>query len=233
LLAFVNLVTGTELDESVALLKRALAISPGRNDIVYMLAEVHLRKEDYQTARQLLQQITGDNVEPQVRQRAQSLLAQLGSMEEQAAKFRAFKEEQAKELRDRSTQPESVNVIGQSEAAGNFDPSSYLRDALRKPLEGESQVQGLLVSIDCDAKGIVFVVKVADRLLRLKTTGFEHLDITSFSSDAGNEVTCGARKRENMVVMTYEPKIDVRSKTEGIAKSLEFVPKEFQLKPNP
>jgi tetratricopeptide (TPR) repeat protein len=233
LLAFVNLVSGTQLDETIALLKRALAISPGRNDLVFMLAQIYLQKEDYQIARQLLEKISGDNVEPELRQRAQSLLGQVRSMEEQAAKFRAFKEEQAKDPRNRSPQPESPNAVGQPGATESVDPSSYLRDALRKPLDGESQVQGLLVSIDCDAKGITFVVKVGDRMLRLKTVNFEHVDITSFSSDAGNQITCGARKPENNVIVSYEPKSDARAKTDGVAKSLEFVPMDFQLTPRP
>lgn len=233
LLAFVNLVTGTQLDETIALLKRALEISPGRNDLVYMLAQVYLHKEEYQIARQLIEKISGDNVDAQLRQRAQALLTQVTSMEEQQAKFRAFKEEQAKDPRNRSPQPDSVNVNGQSEVSENVDPASYLRDALRKPLEGETQVQGLLVRIDCDAKGITFVVKVGDRLLKLKTTSFEHVDITSFSSDAGSEITCGARKAENNVIVSYEPKSDARTKTDGVAKSLEFVPRDFQLMPRP
>jgi hypothetical protein len=89
------------------------------------------------------------------------------------------------------------------------------------------------VSIDCDAKGITFVVKVGDRMLRLKTVNFEHVDITSFSSDAGNQITCGARKPENNVIVSYEPKSDARAKTDGVAKSLEFVPMDFQLTPRP
>jgi tetratricopeptide (TPR) repeat protein len=225
LLAFVNLVNGTDLDETVVLLKRALATSPGRNDLVYMLAQVYLRKEDYPTARQLLEKISGDNIEKELRQRAQSLLGQVGSMEERAAKFRAFKEEQAKDPRN--------SMIGQSEATEHADPSSYLRDALRRPLEGETQLQGLLVRIDCDTKGITLVVKVADRLLRLKTASFERVDITTFSSDSGSEITCGPRKPENNVVVSYDATSDARAKTDGVAKSLEFVPKDFQLTPHP
>jgi tetratricopeptide (TPR) repeat protein len=222
LLAFVNLVSGTQLDETIALLKHALAISPGRNDLVFMLAQIYLQKEDYQIARQLLEKISGDNVEAQLRQRAQALLAQVGTMEEQA-----------KDQANRASQPDSLHVVGQSGATESVDPSSYLRDALRIPLEGESQVQGLLASIECDAKGITFVVKVGERMLRLKTVNFEHVDITSFSSDAGNQITCGARKPENNVIVSYEPKSDARAKTDGVAKSLEFVPRDFQLTPRP
>ena len=68
LLAFINLVSGSQLDESVELLKRALAVSPGRNDLVLMLAQVYMRKEDYKTARQLLEKLSGNTADAEMRQ---------------------------------------------------------------------------------------------------------------------------------------------------------------------
>ena len=121
----------------------------------------------------------------------------------------------------------STNVIEK------IDPSSYLREALRKPNAGETQAQGMLARIDCDAKGIIFTVKINERLLKLKTRSFEDLDLTSFSPDAGGEITCGPRKPENNVVVNYVAAGEARAKVDGIAKSIEFVPKDFQLKVQP
>lgn len=233
LLAFVNLVSGTQLDESVQLLKRALTIAPGRNDFSLMLAQVLMRKEDFKGARQLLNQLKGNNADEQVRQRAERLLTQIASTEEQTAKFRAFREEQRKNPSNRSSQPDTVIVVEQSDVTANLDPSSYLREALRQPLEGENQVQGMLMRIDCDPKSIVFTVRAGNRQLRLKTTSFENMQITSFVSSAGGEITCGVRKPENDVVVNYVPGRDVRSKIDGVMKSLEFVPDDFKLKAAP
>jgi hypothetical protein len=55
--------------------------------------------------------------------------------------------------------------------------------------------------------------------------------MTSFSPDAGREITCGARKPESNVVVNYTASTDERSKAAGVAKSLEFVPADFKLKP--
>jgi tetratricopeptide (TPR) repeat protein len=230
LLAFVNLVAGNQLDESVELLKRAIAISPGRNDLAFMLAQVLMRKEDFKSTRQLLEKLSKNNADDDVRRRAESLLAQISTIEEQAAQYRAFKEEQAKNSSNRSSEPGSIAVLGESEVTASTDPSSYLREALRKPLAGETQVQGLLMRIDCDAKGIVFVVRVGDRQLRLKSKSFEDMDITSFVTGAGGEITCGVRKPESAVVVDYLPATDARTKIDGIMKSLEFVPNDFKLK---
>ena len=94
LLAFVNLVNGTEIDESITMLKRVLTTSPGRNDIVFMLAQLYLRKEEYKTARQMLEPLTR-NSDAQLRQQSQAMLAQLTTMEEQRARFNALNKERA------------------------------------------------------------------------------------------------------------------------------------------
>ncbi len=89
----------------------------------------------------------------------------------------------------------------------------------------------MLVRIDCAAKSIIFTLKSGDGLLRLKTASFEEMDITTFASDVAGEITCGVRKPENAVVVCYLPGRDVRAKTEGTIRSLEFVPNDFKLKP--
>jgi Tfp pilus assembly protein PilF len=226
LMAFVNLVTGTQLDETVELLKRALSLSPGRNDLLFTLAQVYMRKEDLKTARQLLEKLSGNSSDEDVRQRARMQLVQLDSVEEMKERMRAFNEM-------RASQPspmlgDSAGVGGETAVEKN-DPSSYLREALRKPASDERQTQGTLVRIECDARGITFVVMTGQRLLKLKTDSFEHVDITSFSPDAGNEITCGPRKPENNVILIYVPASDARAKVDGVAKSVEFVPKDFKL----
>ena len=226
LLAFLNLVAGSQLDESVELLKRALAASPGRNDLVFMLAQVYMRKEDYQTARQLLEKLSGNNADPEVRRRAAALLAQIVSIEEQLARFRAEGNEQ------RVGSPGTPG-LQQTEIVENPDPSSSLREALRKPAVGEMQLQGILSRIDCDAKGIVFVVKVGGRQLKVKADSFANIDITSYSASAGGEITCGLRKPEDNVVVDYVPATVAGPKIDGVVKSIEFVPNDFKLKTEP
>src|SRR6185436_20449234 len=81
LLAFVNLVTENELEETMAMLKQALAGSPHRHDLMFMLAQLYLRKQDFKTARQLIDKII-NNGDEFLRDRAQRLLAQLISVEE-------------------------------------------------------------------------------------------------------------------------------------------------------
>jgi FimV-like protein len=227
----VNLVTESELDETLELLKRALATSPGRNDLVYMLAQLYLRKEDFKTARQLIDKLIVNN-DAEIRQRAQGLLAQLVSIEEQLARIQAAREERPSGSRTSPTLRNSSDASSPPDAVENsYDPAAALRESLRRPAAGETQAQGTLVRIDCDAKGITFTVKINGSLLKFRTDSFSHVDLTSFSEDAGREVTCGPRKPEDNVVVCYLAATDPRAKIDGVIKSIEFVPPDFKLKP--
>ena len=230
LLAFVNLVTEHELEETMEMLKRALARSPLRHDLMFMLAQFHLRKQDFKSARQLIDKVIA-NGDADVRQRAERLLKQLVSVEEHLARIEKLKEEEASYTRTGTTPGDSSETTTQTSIERPFDPAAALRGSLRRPVTGEMQVQGMLTRIDCDAKGITFVVKVGDRMLKLNTDTFQHANLMSFSEDAGNEITCGIRKTQNNVVVAYVPVTGLAAKVDGALKSLEFVPPDFKLKP--
>src|SRR5262245_4926580 len=55
LLAFVNTVLGEELEESAELLRRAIALSPSRQEFSYMLAQILIRQQKYEDARAIVE----------------------------------------------------------------------------------------------------------------------------------------------------------------------------------
>jgi tetratricopeptide (TPR) repeat protein len=223
LLAFISLVTGENLDESIVSLKRILNTSPGRHDLTYMLGQIYLRKGDYKAARAMLEQVIKSDIEQQTRKHSETLLAQLNSIEQGVFQYEAGKQSQGAE---NTFNPDTTPA---SQPAQN-DPSLYLREALRKPAAGETQLQGKLVRIDCDPKGIVFVVQTAAGLLRLRTASFDNIVLMTYDPTIQGDISCGPRKPENVVVVCYVPNVDKRVKAEGTLKSIEFVPGDFQLK---
>jgi tetratricopeptide (TPR) repeat protein len=225
LLAFVNLVTETQLDESITLLKRVLATSPGRNDIQFTLAQVYARKQDFKTARQILERLSQHNGDQHLRQQAQAVLAQFADREEQIARFEA-----ARKSIERNGTISPVIVTDPDTKFEPPDPSTLLREALRRPAEGETQVQATLLRVDCDSKGIVFTVRIDERVVKLHTDRFQSVMMKAFSEDTGGMITCGPRKPENAVVICFVPSADARPLVEGTIKSIEFVPKDFKLK---
>jgi tetratricopeptide (TPR) repeat protein len=256
LLAFVSLVTGTQLDESIAQLKRALATSPGRNDFTFMLAQLYLHKEEYKIAHQLLEQLNNPNVDETTREHAKALLTQITSMEEQKARYEAMNTPISSKRESASSVGINLDKSEPNSAQTPSDQSSYLQEVLRKPAAGETQLQATLVRIDCEKKAITFAIKTGDRLLRLRTDSFDHVEITTYSPDVAGDITCGPRKPENMVVVCFVPSADTKgpdtrakpgdtpakprtraadagAKTDGTIRSLEFVPKDFKLKQPP
>ena len=90
-----------------------LAGSPRRHDLMFMLAQLYLRKQDFKAARQLIDKIIS-NGDADVRQRAQRLLTQLVSVEEQLARIDKLKEEQASYSRTGSRQDDSSETTAQT-----------------------------------------------------------------------------------------------------------------------
>lgn len=242
LLGFVSLVSGEDMPEAIDALKKVLKGSPGRHEFSFTLAQLYARSGDYKTAGQMFEQLIKSNADEYLRRNSQVLLDQIRDIEERANTF-------VDHLKRSSNggPPALVNVGPESTAnntgGGNStrpaptappaptDPSSYLREVLRAPAAGETQLQGTLLRLDCDAKGIVFVVQTENGLLQLRTASFDDVEITTYDTKVQGEITCGERKPANRVVVIYAPNTDKRIKADGILKSIEFVPSDFQLKP--
>lgn len=247
LLAFLTLSTGEKLDEVTESLKRVFAASPGRHDTAFMLAQLLLRRSEFKTARELLEQVKKSNADEPTRQHAETLLVQLRGIEQEVAKYEGLRsaaaEKQAEEEEEeKEDSPPPRNnpspVVNHASQTDNFpkpapasDPSFYLREVLRKPAAGETQLEGVLQKIECDGKGLVFVVQTASGLLRLRTASFDNIELTTYDTTVQGDISCGVRKPENGVIVCYTPNVDKRIKAEGILKSIEFVPADFKLKP--
>jgi hypothetical protein len=195
-----------------------------------MLAQLYMRKEDFTNTRVLIDRLARDS-DPELRQRAEGLRRHADALERQLAEMRALKAAPYSESGRPSNAHETRDENGQAVIVHEVDPQEILRESLRKPAAGETQIQATLVRIDCDAKGITFVVKAQDRLHKLSTDSFHSMELTTYSEDAGRQITCGPRKPENNVVVSFVPTTDARAKTEGLLKAVEFVPADFRLKP--
>ncbi len=226
LLAFVSVVTNEGVDEAIVSMKRVLNDAPGRHDFLIMLAQLYMRKEDFKSARGLLEQVVQTNPSEDEREHATDLLNTIKSFETAKSQFEEMKK------RGATIVPQHVvTATGLSQTAPREpqDPSSQLREGLRKPKEGETQLQATLVKIECSAKGIVFVLQSGTRTLRLLTKTFDDIEMTTYDPKSGGEITCGPRKPESLVVVCYVPSTDKKLGADGLLKSVEFVPPDFKL----
>jgi tetratricopeptide (TPR) repeat protein len=239
LLAFVNMVTGEQIDESIELLKRALQLAPGEERFRLDLAQLHLRKQDFDAARRIVEPLAQNSPDPQIKADAQSLLKSITNFQEQEAKFKSARESGGVVVRTDSADgppgrltrregapetdtPPDTEAIGMTSEEAMFQA---MREAMRKPQAGELRVRGVLTRIECNAKGTTFHFRVGEQVLKLSGGNMSGVHFMAFTQqEAGGEIGCGVRKPESQVVVTYR----ARDKG-GDLVAVEFVPTNFTL----
>ena len=232
LLAFVNMISGDQLDESINLLKRALALSPGRQDLDFMLAQIYMRQEKFDLARQVLGPLATAK-DRQLQSQARTLLDSIKRYEEQLARYKSDAGSAVGEPRLRAPEATSPAEAKEDSQRTEMSPSDYLQEALRPLAAGEERIQGLFIKLECDSKGTAyFIVQAVDRLYKIRATALGQVEMKAYTP-APAEVSCGSRKNAENVVFTYRPAKDpkdIRAKIDGDAIAVELVPKDFQLK---
>jgi tetratricopeptide (TPR) repeat protein len=180
LLAFINLVRSEGLDEAIDLINRAVSLAPHREDIVYTLAQIQMKRKDYAAARQTALALAGGVAKSDVRERANSMLDNIAKIEERLAKMKA-------------------------EGEARDDASSRISTA--PPLPGQrfqgDQVRGLLTRIDCDGAIITLTVKTESRSFRFRTERGGQPTLVRYTPDVPTEITCGPINPAKPVIVTY------------------------------
>jgi len=233
LLAFVNMVTGEQLDESIDLLKRALTLLPGKQELSLQLAQIYLRQQKFDLAKQTLEPLRNSK-DRRYQQQAVMMLDSIKRYEGRLSEYNSNggsgeSGQPTLQRRDQTT----TTADEQKEVAPRSE-SDYLREALR-PLEaGEQRVQGSFLKLDCDNKGIAyFSIQAADRVYRIRAASLQRVQLTAYTP-APDNITCGPRKTPENVVLTYRPTSDpkdAKAKIDGDAIAVELVPNDFKLKP--
>jgi tetratricopeptide (TPR) repeat protein len=216
--AFIDLALDEQLDEAEALLKRALELAPERQDIMLILAQLHLRRLDFEAAREDLQPVLHHAIDAKLREQASGLLADIKYTEEQNARlsYPAQKNETPPAVQ---SQTNDASPAEQAHAGGQ---------RLAKRFKGE-RVSGLLTHIECIQSGVALFVKVGDRTLRLHAEDLRHVFFVTYVPGLDRAVTCGARTPQNLVVLTYRPSNNPRADFDGEAIAIEFVPEDIEI----
>jgi len=210
------------------MLRQALITSPGRSDFTYMLGQLYMNKDNYKAARPLLEQVASSASEERIREHSKRLIETIDKIEEQRNKLARSKRDsisgrigaQAYRGKDIDDTPPDDDLT-----------SSTLEDVLRMPEPGERQLQGTLLHVECHSNGLVFVVKTTSGLLRLKSADFSSVQLTTFDTRVRGHLTCGTVKPQNSVVVCYLPEKDRKASTDGVLRSIQFVPVDFHLTP--
>ncbi len=218
--AFLNLAMNQRLDEAEELLKRAHALAPDRQDLLIVLAQVHLRRSDFAGARETLEAILRRPNELKLREQALGLVEDMKYAEEQIARFNR--------TAIASEQKTVENLPPPETPATERAHSGSQRLAKRFKRE---RVRGVLKRIECLESGVALTVDVGGRVLRLHREELRGVFFVTYVAGLDRSVTCGARNPENLVVLTYRPSTTRRPNFDGEAIAIEFVPEDIEIEP--
>jgi tetratricopeptide (TPR) repeat protein len=210
LLSFINLVTGTELDETVALLKGAWQAAPGDQDLAFQLAQLYLRQQKFDDVKKIVEPIARTAADPAMKQRAQMMLEQLRQIAEQTARINSF------------DQDKDGRLIGKIEEQ---DGKPTIRPTLRRRSEGE-EIKGLLTKMECSDKGVTLHLTAGNEKLLFHTARPDRLEFITFTSAVGEAIECKEFTPARPVRIIYRGNTDAASKYNGEPIMVEFIKPE-------
>ncbi|HEY0377704.1 MAG TPA: DUF1570 domain-containing protein [Pyrinomonadaceae bacterium] len=221
LLAFVNLVRDERLDESINLLKRAAELSPRRREYALLLAQIHLRREEFDVVRRILEPLArgGAGCSPVVRGQAQALLAAAAAREQYLAHVRELDKQIAEAAAREEAPPPGVAL--QPCDAPQPGPQ------LKKLRFSGQQACGQLVRLECDEHGVLLVVQTDGRTLQLRNASLSGIRFVTYTAEVRGQLTCGERTPESPVLVTYRPPQPTAAQSDGEVVAIEFMPKEW------
>ncbi len=224
LLAFINLVANEQLDETVIFLKQGLKLSPNNQDLLFMLSQCYLAKSNFKDAKETLETIVRTTTIERYKSEAQARLNSLREVELSVLRGNAA-------MKDVQREAEEIKQKGMSFPPISQDTKSLpYQSGLRQPLEGEKQVRGQLVEIECKKdKSVLLVIKSDEQLFKLYKNDLQNVKFVTFTArfSVGGEIGCGQIKKDNEVVATYRP----TTKNDGEIVLIEFIPKDFPTDP--
>jgi len=95
---------------------------------------------------------------------------------------------------------------------------------LRKVQEGEQRVFGVLVTIDCGARGVRFRVRSNGEDFAAVATRIEDVDLIAYGNTQKVAISCGARVPPDTVYLTWTASA---AGGDGHAVAVEFMPKGY------
>lgn len=240
LLAFINLVNGENLDESITLLKKSLSLKPGDENSLYQLAQIYLRQEKYNEARQVAQKLVKTASDEYIRSGSQNLLGSIDKMEEMKVQNESARKDYEQNQNSSATAgnagaPKIIrrNTLSEAEIK-KLEQEEFiynLNNLIEKPKAGETQILGNIQKISCNKGEITFSVKTKDKNIILTSKDFQSLQLMAHVENSEDKmVGCDARLQEVYSIITYRKENTPKTKSEGIILRIDFVPSYFEFK---
>lgn len=238
LLAFLDMVNGEELMDATVAMTRARLLRPERLQYAITLAGVYLRRQQFDAARHVLEQVMrSGNADAQIRAEAEATLQQVNNYAEQVARIKAANEEMQRSMKAaEAAEPGGDDKAGADKVdagaatADSPPPMARMHPILKRRTDGE-QVRGILLKIECgQGASATLYVQAGDRLYKLHSDAFDHIRFISYVPEIAGQINCGPLKKETYVNVTYHPApTQPRAKFDGEVVAVEFISKDMEI----
>ena len=218
LLAFVNLVNGVFLGESLALLDTAMKYQPGNQRYALRAAEIMFAQRRFDEAASVAERIGKTADQPEIKKRAESLKLQISKRKSYEASIKEIGKDQPDKR------------VSEEELARRQLQALYfsITESLRKPQPGEERIIGHIKKIECGRDSVSYSVKAGDTEIMLKTRDLQSLKLNTFTGAAsGVSVGCGSDISALNAVITYATAAQP-GRYRGHIVEIDFVPDAFR-----
>ena len=229
LLAFLDFVNDTNLEEAESLLKKGLSLRPSHPDFEILLAKVELAREKYTEARQLAEKLLRSSNDLEIKKDADEILKTIGQYTK--ARIEVLQTSniappwvQSLLFLKRSWLTEAdVAKIDRDREINN------LNRALERPAADEKQILGTVNGVTCSEGSIDYDVISDGKQMRFTSRGFQKLRMAVLlEGEHSFQIECGVNFSKYLTVLAYRSGLKPNSKPE--LTSITFVPDYFKLK---
>jgi tetratricopeptide (TPR) repeat protein len=214
-LAEIDVQRSSSLDETISLLRQASTLWPGRDEFRLLLARVYLRREEFEQARKILNQLSLRSSNPRSLAEGQNLLAAVAAHEEDAEARRRS----ASEGEGAQTETGSWQTMQPCDMP---EPGPQIK---RLRFMGK-QICGQLEQIECADNGSILSIETEGRILKFRSEELKRIKFITYTSGLGGRIECGARNPANQVLLTYRS-ARLSADLAGEVIAVEFVPPDW------
>lgn len=199
---------GVTSREPFDLMMTAIQIAPGRNDYRVNFGIMLANCEAFADARTVLAPVAASADDQGARSAAAAVLKRIEEFEQRRAEYEKRRV-----------------AAGVAENSSERFAGPVVRPDLRPVQPGEERVFGVLMAIECPGGAVRLVVEANGHRVRVDAATFDGIDFISFRSDLSGAVSCGARRTQDPVLVTYRPRPADGSLGDVVA--VEFVPLSY------
>jgi len=224
---FAELAAGQDLARAETLLTRALTLAPSREEYRLLLAQVLMRRADFNRATEILGRMAASGSSATVRQQAREQLGVMAQLRE-VERAGALRPAAPPPVPESTPAAPGAPPLPAAPAAGTTDARRpMVIPALRPVGPGETRVLGTFRGIVCGRELTVLSIQTEGRQLQLRQNPSRPPEFIAYVPNPPASVGCGPVNPPQRVLATYTTAARPSTAYDGDVVAIELIPDDF------